>query len=69
MLISFKENKFKISNILYIASLICLGIFFFVGKGLMSEENMFYNYMGFMSIGLGVFSSSVLMYLGSNVKN
>ncbi len=73
MLITFKENKYKISTILYIAAVMCLVIFLFTGKGIMDlgrfSENMFYNYIGFMSVGMGIFSSSVLMVLGRSFKS
>jgi hypothetical protein len=62
------------SSILYVAAFLCLGIFMFVGKGILeievftSEMDYLYNYIGYMSIGLGIFSSSVLIYLGNKFE-
>lgn len=61
------------AGMLYFAALICLGLFMFVGKGILEintildSTKVFYNYVGYMSFGLGVFSSSVLLYLGRRV--
>lgn len=62
------------SGILYIAAFLCFGLFFIIGNQIMSlttilkSTNMFYEYIGYMSIGLGIFSSSVLTYLAKNTK-
>ena len=53
---------------LYFSSLLCLGIFMFVGKGLIELGGSLYNYLGFMNIGLGIFSSSILAYFGWSIN-
>jgi len=61
------------AGILYIAAFLCFGLFFMIGNLIMNIDNIllnstkqFYEYIGYMSIALGIFSSSVLVYLAKN---
>lgn len=62
------------NSILYIAAILCFSIFFMMGNLLMEIDTIlrstkqFYEYIGYMSIGLGIFSSSVLVFLAKSER-
>jgi len=59
-------------GLLKFSAIVCMCTFTYIGKVIMGIDNvddkMIYNYIGIISIVFGMFSSSVLGYLGHRIS-
>jgi len=65
------KGGFILEGLLKFGAIICMCVFTYIGKiimGIGENEEMIYNYIGIVSIIIGVFSSSILGYLGCRMS-
>ena len=59
-------------GLLKFSAIVCMCIFTYIGKVIMgiesNENDMIYNYIGILSIVIGMFSSGILGYLGHRMS-
>jgi len=61
-----------LEGLLKFSAIVCMCIFTYIGKVIMgiesNENDMIYNYIGILSIVIGMFSSGILGYLGHRMS-
>ena len=64
------KGGYILEGFLKFGAIICMCVFTYIGKIIMSigENEMIYNYIGIISIIIGMFSSSILGYLGHRMS-